>query len=197
MIGIGCILVINGNIAEFPSLEVGGGISHRLKGPKSPQRLISFFELLGTYFGIRLWAPRRLGNNDLTWLEIPITKDNLGNDFTISKLYSSSMLTSWMLQELAVHSLTTNTAIVSKHTKGDSGKRSIWADKLSRNVYTQVNRTMRRAPGWEDPNFWFANLKDISAMWILRVLSLKGEKRLAKSLPSKGGGGPRCLRSKN
>ena len=106
------------------------------------------------------------------------------------------MPTSWMLQELAVHSLATNTTIVSKHTKGDSGKRSIWADKLSRNVYTQVNRTMRRAPGWEDPNFWFANLKDISAMWILRVLSLKGEKRLAKSLPSKEGEVPKAIKVK-
>ena len=36
-----------------------------LKGLKSPRRLISFFELLSTYIGLRLWAPNRQENNDL------------------------------------------------------------------------------------------------------------------------------------
>ena len=44
------------------------------------------------------------------------------------------MPTSWVLQELEIHSLTTNTAIISKHMKGDSGKWSILAGKLRRNV---------------------------------------------------------------
>ena len=126
-IGIGGILVIiNGNIVVFFSLDVNERISPWLKGPKSPHRLISFFELQGTYVGIRLCAPSRLGGNDLTWLEIPSVTDNLGNDFILRKLYTSSMPTSWILQEMAAHSLTTNTAIVSKHTKGVSGKWSIW-----------------------------------------------------------------------
>ena len=105
---IGGILVIEGNIVEFFSLEANGGISHWLTGPKSPHRLISCFELLGTYVGIRLSTPGRLGNNDLTWLEIPIAAHNLGNDFILRGLYKSSRPTSWMLQELAAHSLTTN-----------------------------------------------------------------------------------------
>ena len=125
MIGIGGILAINGNIAQFSSLEANGRILHWLKGLKSPNRLVSFFELLRTYVGIRLWAPSQLGNNDLTWLEIPIVADNLGNDFIIRELYTSSTPTSWMLQEMAVRCLTTNTAIVSKHMKGGSGKWSI------------------------------------------------------------------------
>ena len=71
---------------------------------------------------------------------------------------------SWMLQELAVHILTTNTTIASKQMKGGSGKRSIWAGELSRNVSTQVNGEIQRAPGWEGPKFWFTNIKDKSAM---------------------------------
>ena len=97
------------------------------------------------------------------------------------------MPSSWALQELAVRSLTTNTAIISKHMKGDSGKWSIWAGELSRNVSTQVDGGIQRAPDWEDPKFWFTNLKGKYAMELPGVLSLKGKKRLAKSLPSKGG----------
>ena len=77
---------------------------------------------------------KSLGGNDLTWLEIPIATDNLGNDFFPKKLYTSSRPKSWMLPELAVHSLKTNTAIISKHMKGDSRKWSIRAGKLSSNV---------------------------------------------------------------
>ena len=98
------------------------------------------------------------------------------------------MPTSWALQELEVHSLTTNTTIASKHIKGDSMTRSIWAGMLSRNVSTQVNGAIQRAPDWDGPKFWFTNIKDKSAMELLGALSLKGEKRLAKSLPSKGAG---------
>ena len=68
-------------VVEFFALEVGEKPHPWLKGLKSPQRLISCFELLGTYVGIRLSTPGRLGNNDLTWLEIPIAADTLGNDF--------------------------------------------------------------------------------------------------------------------
>ena len=118
---------------------------------------------------------------------MPIVADNLGNDFTLRKLYTSERPTSWTLQELAAHSLTTNTAIVSKRMKGDSAKRSIWADKLSRNGSTQVNWAIQRAPDWEDPNFRFTNVKGKSAMGFLGVLSLKGKKRLAKSPHLKGG----------
>ena len=123
-----------------------------VKGIEAPRRLVSFFELLGTCVGIRLWAPSRLGNNDLARLGIPIGADNLGNDFTIRKLYTSSMPTSWMLQELAVHSPATNTDIVSKRTKGDSGKWSIWAVKLIRNVSTQVSWKYKECPIGGGPN---------------------------------------------
>ena len=78
-----------------------------------------------------------------------------------------------MLQELTAHSLTTNTAIASKQMKGGSGKWSIWAGKLSRNVSTQVNGAIQRIPDWEDPKFWLTNLKGKYAMELSGVLSLK------------------------
>ena len=53
------------------------GISDWLKGIKSHKRIISFFELLGTYIGTGLWNPELQGNNDLLRLEIPIVADNL------------------------------------------------------------------------------------------------------------------------
>ena len=84
-----------------------------------PTGLIIFFELLWTYIGARLWTPSRLGNNDLIRLAIPIVADNLGNDFIIRNHYASDIPTSWMLREFSPHSLTTNTAIVSKtHERG-------------------------------------------------------------------------------
>ena len=92
-----------------------------------------------------------------------------------------------MLQELAAHRLTTNTTIVSKRQKGDSGERSIWADKLSRNVATQFNGATQRIPEWERPNFRLTNIGNKSEAGLLGPLSLKGKKRLAKAPPSKGG----------
>ena len=74
------------------------------------------------------------------------------------------MPTSRMLQEQADHSLRTNTAIVSRHMKGDSGKWSIWAGELSRNVSTQINGAIQRVPDWEGPKFWFTNIKGKYAM---------------------------------
>ena len=174
-IGIGRILVISGNIVEFPSLEVGGRVFHRLKGLKSPRRLISFFELLGGYLGIRLWAPSRLGGNDLTLLAIPIATGNLGNDSILRKHYTSSSPSSWMLRELAARSLTTNTAIISKHMKGGSGKWSIWAGKLSRNVSPQIDGAKQRATDCEDSKLWFTNIRDKSAIGILGAPSLNGK----------------------
>ena len=151
-IGIVGILVIGGNIVGFFSLEVNGRIPPLLKGPKSPHRLISFFGLLGTYRGIRLWPTCRLGNNDLTWLEMPIVKGNLGNDSISRKHYTPTRPSSWKLQELAAHSLTTSTAIISKHTKGDSGKWSIWAGELSRNVSPQIDGENDGPPTGETRN---------------------------------------------
>ena len=153
---------------------------------KSPRRLLSFFELLGTYVGIRLWAPSRLGGQDLTWLEITIPTDNLGDDFILRKHYTSTKPTSWMLQEFEVHSLTKNTAIISKRMEGDPAKWSIWAGKLSRNVYPQIDGSIQRAPDWEDPEFRLTNIRDKSAMELLGVLSLKGEERLGNHSRLKG-----------
>ena len=102
------------------------------------------------------------------------------------KMYTSARPTSWMLQELSAHSLTTNTAIISKHLKGNSGEWPIRADKLSRNVSTQCNGAIQRITEWECPNFWFANIRTESAVELLGALSLKGKKRLAEPPPSKG-----------
>ena len=114
--------------------------------------IISFFELLATYVVIGLWAPNRLENKDLSRLAIPIATDNIGGDFILGKMYAPERPTSWMLQELAAHNLTTNIAIISKRQKGNSGEWSILADKLSRNVSTHSNGTVRRVPEWECPN---------------------------------------------
>ena len=92
-----------------------------------------------------------------------------------------------MLQKLAVHSLTTNTTIVSKHLKGGSAKWSSKADEISRNVPPQINGATQRAPDWEDPEFWFANIRGKSAAGLLGALSPKDKKSLAKSPPTKGG----------
>ena len=112
------MLVVSGKVVEFSSLEVNEQIAHWLKGAKPPRRIISFFELLGRYIGVRLWAPNSLCNKVLLWIAIPIVTDNLGNDFILRKHYTTTRPTSWMLQELAAHSLTTNTTIVAKHMKG-------------------------------------------------------------------------------
>ena len=40
-------------------------------------------------------------NNDLVWLAIPISTDNLGNEFALRNHYATAMPASWMLQELA------------------------------------------------------------------------------------------------
>ena len=101
-----------------------------------------------------------------------------------------------MLQELAAHILTTNTANVFKRTIGDSGKRSIWSWKLSRNVSNQVNGEIQRAPDWEGPKFCFTHLKRQVCNGAFGVLSLKDKKRLTKSLPSKGGEIPKLLKVK-
>ena len=100
----GGVLVIAGNIVEFFSLEVNERIPHWLKGLKSPRRLISFFELLGTYIGIRLCAPNRL-KGDLTWLGIPAVADNLRNDFILRKtLYVKKANTSGVTRIIGPYS---------------------------------------------------------------------------------------------
>ena len=114
------MLVINDRVVEFCSMDVNGEISPRLQGSKSPPRLISFFELLWAYIGVILWTPNRLDNKDIIWLAIPSVADNLGNDFILRNHYTTARPTSWMLLELAVRSLTTNAAIVSQRTQGDS-----------------------------------------------------------------------------
>ena len=92
----------------------------RLKGLKTPRRLISRLEPLGAQIGVRILAPERLCNNDLLWLEIPIANDDIGGDF-IPKHYAKPILTSWMSQEMAAHNLTNNVTVISKHAKGVPG----------------------------------------------------------------------------
>ena len=122
-IGIGGILLVNGEIKEFSPLEVNERVSPWLKGLTQPRRMINFFELLATYIGLRLWSPKRLENKDLQWLEIPMTTDNLGNDFILKKKYASKRPTAWMLQEIAARSLTSNITITSGREKGIQGNR--------------------------------------------------------------------------
>ena len=47
------------------------------------RRLISFFELMGTYAGVKLLTPGRLGSADLLRSEIPVAAENQGKYFTL------------------------------------------------------------------------------------------------------------------
>ena len=84
------------------------------------RRLVSFSELLGTYFGIRMWEPIRSCSKDLIYLEIPIVTDNHGNDYIIKKNYITDRAASWLFRELSVHNLTNNLTVMSRHCEGDS-----------------------------------------------------------------------------
>ena len=92
-----------------------------------------------------------------------------------------------MLQEIAIHSLTNNTTIISNRKKGDSGEWSIFADKVSRNIPLKIDNVLQRTPDWEGPSFWLTNIREKPTIELLKILSLKDRKRLAKALPSKGG----------
>ena len=63
-------MVVGGEVEE-PPLAVN-------KRTPPHNRLISVFELLGAYIGVRLWTPYRICNNDLLWLEVPVVTENLG-----------------------------------------------------------------------------------------------------------------------
>ena len=58
---------------------------------------------------------------------------------------------------------------------------------MSPPTHTQIDGDKQRAPDWEDPEFWLTNISEKSAVELKVALSLKGEKRLDKSLPTKGG----------
>ena len=58
---------------------------------------------------------------------------------------------------------------------------------VSRNVSPQIDGAKQRAPDWEDPKFWHTNISKKSSVGLKVALSLKGKKRLAKSLPTKWG----------
>ena len=100
----------------------------------------------------------------------------------LGEMYTYTGPTSWALQELAFRILTTNTTIISKRQKGDSGERSLWADKLSRNLSTQFKGATQRAPEWGRPNSRLTNIREKSVVELLGALSLKG-KTACRSAP--------------
>ena len=53
------------------------------------------------------------------------------------------------------------------------------------------------APSWEEPSFWLTNIREKSAAELLKILSLKDRKKLAKTPPSKGGVFLRRVRLRN
>ena len=77
-----------------------------------------------------------------------------------------------MLRELASHSITTNTEIALGRTKGDSGGNVLFGRG-------KVEMFLRKSTGR-------TNIMEKSAGGLKVSISLKGEKRLTKSLPSKG-----------
>ena len=103
--------------------------------------------------------------------------------FRIKEKYTSKRPTSWMLQEIAIRSLTNNTTIISNRQKGDSGKWSIFADKVSRNIPVKIDNVLKRTPDWEEPSFWLTNIREKPSAELLETLSLKDRKRLAKTPP--------------
>ena len=110
------------------------------------RRLISFFELLGAYAGVRLCPPSRPRNTDLIWPEIPTVADNQRRDYIPKKNYATSRPAAWMLLELAVHNLTNNITLMSKHCKGDSGL-CAFSDKTSRKTPPRHRRRAVRETG--------------------------------------------------
>ena len=50
-----------------------------------------FFELLGTYIGVRLWSPYVGNNNDFGWIGPPPATGNKGNDCILRKHYAASL----------------------------------------------------------------------------------------------------------
>ena len=108
-----------GSLGVFP-IDDNDKIFALLKGVDSLRRLIGFFELLGTYVGIRLWAPFRSCNKDLIWTGIPISTDDQCGDYILKKKYTSDRPTSSRLRELAVHNLTNNLTVMSSRCAVDS-----------------------------------------------------------------------------
>ena len=51
----------------------------------------------------------------------------------------------------------------------------------------QIDGARQRAPDWEDTRFRPTSIREKSAAELKVALSLKGENRLSKSLPTKGG----------
>ena len=95
--------------------------------------LISFFELIGSYIGVRLVTPRRLRNNDLLRVGIPIVADNLRGGFVLKNATTHFAQHLGCFGNLAYHNLTDDVTVISKRSKGYLGKCSILADKISRN----------------------------------------------------------------
>ena len=62
-----------------------------------------------------------------------------------------------------------------------------FADKVSRNIPLKIDNVLKRTPGWEEPSFWLTNIREKAITELLKILSLKDRKRLAKTLPSKEG----------
>ena len=101
-----------------------------------------------------------------------------------------SRLTSWTLQEMAVHNLTDNFSVISKHFKGGSGKWAIFRKRSEEPPPSQpTNGDVRGAPRLEIPGFWYTNIAwgSFGGGGVKTALSTKHRKRLAKSFPSKGG----------
>ena len=76
-------------------------------------------------------------------------------DFILKKQYATSRPTSWALRELDGHNLTSNVAVISKRSIGDSGGGggSILADKISRESKKTHTVGFKKGPGMRKPDF--------------------------------------------
>ena len=138
------------------------------------RRLISFFALLGTYHGARLWSPVWGFNRDLAWSEIPSSTDNDGGAYILEKHYTSTWTATWILQELDVHNLTHSIANLGKHGKGDSRTRSLLAGKIRRNITIALRSAVKRKLPTQEKKFWYTNMIDRTVSEISALLTLKG-----------------------
>ena len=97
-----------------------------------------------------------------------------------------------MLQELDVHNLTNNIAIIWKRLKGGYGEWSLLADKVRRNSNDPIDGDADRAPDWENATPRYTNIREKSIEELETAHSTKDSKRLKKSLPSEAGEGSRA-----
>ena len=88
---------------------------------------------------------------------------------------------------MAVHNLTNDIALISRHRKGNSGPWPILAGNIRRITNRLTSEMVKRESIHRENDFRLANIQEMSTSEISAALNLEGIKRHPKQLPSKGG----------